>query len=399
MTVIVEVPGHGEVEFPDGMSDAEMEAAIRKNFMLPAKEKPKATFASGLAETGKAAAKGFQAGGPVGMAAGAMQEGLAQGEGMLNRLAYNLGGRVTDALAGKVSPEVAGGAGYLANVATQAAPTMLAGTVAKKAAPMFRAAGRSLMQSSLKPSKAQLASGKAKRAVQTMLDEGVNVSSGGVEKMQGTVDDINNQIRAAISGSPATVDKNAVASRLNDTVQKFQNQVNPGADLGAIDAAKAEFLAHPALQGRNDIPVQLAQDLKQGTYKVLKDKAFGEVKSASTEAQKALARGLKEEVGAAVPGVASMNARESDIINALKIAQNRVLMDANKNPLGLGALISQPWMLPVWMWDRSPLAKSLTARALYSGAEQIPATLARGGMAALMAPTGQPPEEKGILYR
>ena len=42
-----------------------------------------------------------------------------------------------------------------------------------------------------------------------------------------------------------------------------------------------------------------AQAMKQGTYRALGDKAYGELKGASIEAQKAQARGLKEEL--AVP--------------------------------------------------------------------------------------------------
>jgi len=105
---------------------------------------------------------------------------------------------------------------------------------------------------------------------------------------------------------------------------------------------------------------------------------------------------LKEEIAAAEPSVVPLNARQSDLINAIKIAQNRVLMDSNKNPLGLGAL--NPFTLPIWMWDRSPVAKSLTARALYSGSEQIPATAARLGIAGAVSPSGLYQDPEGVLY-
>jgi len=41
MPQIIEVPGQGQVEFPDGMSDAEIVKAIKKNSMSPMKAKPK----------------------------------------------------------------------------------------------------------------------------------------------------------------------------------------------------------------------------------------------------------------------------------------------------------------------------------------------------------------------
>jgi hypothetical protein len=231
-----------------------------------------------------------------------------------------------------------------------------------------------------------LRSGKAARAIETMLKEGYNATPGGVAAMKSRIGDLSAEIDDAVRGSTAMINKNAVAARLQDTLKQFEKQVNPGSDLAAIERAWSEFLAHPSLAGKADMPVQLANQMKKGTYRQIGDKGFGELKSAEKEAQKALARGLKEEVASAVPAVGPLNALEGNLINASKMAERRVLIDSNKNPLGLGALISQPWMYPVWMWDRSPLAKSLTARALYSGSEQIPAAGARavtGGLLGL----------------
>ena len=315
-------------------------------------------------------------------------------------IAYDVGGGATDiATRAGASPETAAKVGFAANVATQAAPSLLAGELAKKAfGPSMREGGRTLMQSALKPTLEQLRTGKASRAIETMLKEGYSPTKGGVDAMKARIADLNDEIADAIQNSPATVDKGKVAAYLNDSLQKFEKQVNPSADVKAIEKAWEEFMTHPLLSGRQDIPVQLAQEMKQGTYKALGDKSYGELKGASTEAQKTLARGLKEEISKAVPGVAGKNKLESDIINAAKVAERRVLMDANKNPLGLGWL-AQPWMIPFWMWDRSPAAKGLTARMLYSGSEQIPATLARGGVGALMSQTALPEDEyRGILH-
>jgi hypothetical protein len=133
VSVIVEVPGHGEVEFPDGMSDADMESAIRKNFMMPPKsqaatkmeESP--SFLSRLQSVGGAGAQGLMRGGPLMAAAGMMGEGLKQGDEQFQQAGYDAGGAVTDKLAGHVSPETAAKAGLVANVATQAIPTALGG--------------------------------------------------------------------------------------------------------------------------------------------------------------------------------------------------------------------------------------------------------------------------------
>jgi hypothetical protein len=319
---------------------------------------------------------------------------------IMEKAAYKAGETVSDQ-ATKVMPiEAAAALGAATNVGVQSLPLGAGGAASKLMTGPMKNAARFLMNSALKPSKKQHETGKAAAAVETMLRQGYSPSKSGVEQMRMEIDRLNDEISKSIGGSQATIEKQKVVARLQDLLKKFEMQVTPGADVNAVRAAGEEFMEHPMLAGKQEIPVQLAQDLKRGTYKALGSKSYGEQKGASTEAQKALARGLKEEVAAAVPEVAALNALESELLNARKIAANRVAMDANKNPLGLGALISQPWMLPVWMWDRSPAAKGLTARALYSGAEQLPAGLATGGALAYGLSEGKPsdPYLRGILY-
>ena len=318
---------------------------------------------------------------------------------IMEQAAYKAGEVVNDQAAKVMPIEAAAALGAATNVGVQALPSVVGGPASKMMAGPMKRAGRFLMNSALKPSAKQHATGQAKAAVETMLREGYNPSKAGVEQMQAEIARLNDEIAKSIGGSQATIEKQKVVARLQDLLNKFQMQVNPASDVNAIKAAGDEFMAHPMATGER-IPVQLAQDLKQGTYKALGAKSYGEQKGAATEAQKAIARGLKEEIAAAVPEVQAMNALESELLNARKIAAHRVAMDANKNPLGLGALISQPWMLPVWMWDRSPAAKGLTARALYSGAEQLPAGLATGGALGYGLSEGMPsdPYLRGILY-
>jgi hypothetical protein len=116
------------------------------------------------------------------------------------------------------------------------------------------------------------------------------------------------------------------------------------------------------------IPVQLAQELKKGTYKTL-SKSYGELKGAEIEAQKALARGLKEKISESVPQVAGLNKRESDLLNALKVTERRALMDANKNPLGLGAIAPDPARMMAFLADRNAWIKSMGARGLYQASK------------------------------
>ena len=138
--------------------------------------------------------------------------------------------------------------------------------------------------------------------------------------------------------------------------------------MAAYAAKKAEELAAQRALDKwqatsGNIPVQLAQKLKQGTYKTLKGK-YGEVGSASTEAQKGLARGLKENIAEVVPGIGALNAEESRLFKTLGVAERRSLMDMNKNPLGLAALAGNPTGFAAFMADRSAAFKALVARMM-----------------------------------
>ena len=119
-----------------------------------------------------------------------------------------------------------------------------------------------------------------------------------------------------------------------------------------------------------DMPIQDAQAIKQGTYRVLSGK-YGEQGSALTEAQKTLARGLKEGIAQAEPAVAAMNAEESKLISTLGVVERRVLMQMNNNPQGLAALAKNPAAWANMMADKSPLFKSLAARLLNSSGSAL----------------------------
>lgn len=235
----------------------------------------------------------------------------------------------------------------------------------------LKSSARDSMMSALKPTVQAVRTGKAANAVETMLDKGINVSPGGVRKMQGRIAELNDNIKSLIQNSPAIVDKTAVAARIQPLFTKFTKQVNATDDLAAIQKSYDDFVNHPLLNGP-DMPVQLAQEIKQGTYRSLGDKSYGELKSASIEAQKALARGLKEEIVKAVPEVKPLNEEESALLNALSVSERKVMMEASKNPAGLGWITTNPIKFAGFMADRSALFKSLIARMLNRSADAMP---------------------------
>lgn len=246
-----------------------------------------------------------------------------------------------------------------------------------------------LMQSAIKPTTADLRTGKAKQAVTTMLEEGVNptmqrtVFGRGLDTLKEKVGNLNNQIADIIQNSKGNVSKSSVLSYLDDLERKAMQQVNPASDLNAIQKVRDEFISHPLAQGET-IPVQLAQKLKSGTYKAVGAKSYGELGSTSTEAQKQLARGLKEEIAVAEPSVAALNAQESSLINALNVSERRALQELNNNPLSLSLLASDPRAAVAFMADKSGAFKALLARILYrTGQVATP----RGGLLNVPAAT------------
>jgi hypothetical protein len=277
-----------------------------------------------------------------------------------NAITRAVGGAVSGgASAGLVDPEHVGTGALLGGALPGAA--QVAGKVGHyvgdKIGKTSKSIAERLMQSAIKPTIKQLQNGESETAVKTLLELGISPNKAGVNKLRELIDAKNSQISAAIGSSTATVDRSNVLGALGGVRSKFGNQVSPTSDLGAIQGVADDFTATTS----QAIPVQKAQDLKTGTYSVLRDK-YGKLGSAETEAQKALARGLKEEIAANVPGVGLLNAEESALLKTLSVAERRALADANKNPMGLAALAGSPASWAAFMADRSATFKALAAR-------------------------------------
>jgi hypothetical protein len=291
------------------------------------------------------------------------------------KFAYDLGGRVTDLAVGLGIPAGgAAGAGFAANVLTQAIPTFLSSPTAVGTPPPSLLnwpklnLPKWLMQTAVKPTTDDLLSGAGPKAIQTMLDEGITPTMGGMEKAAKISATLDDQVGNAISKSQAKVSVPSVASRLDDTLKSAEMQVNPKTDVAAVENAWTEFLTNPLIAGKKEIPVQLAHELKKGTYKALGGKSYGEVGSTSVEAQKGLARGLREETMSAVPEIAAPLARQASLMNVRDVAGARALLEANKNPGGLATLrLDHPLSAATFMADRWAWLKAMLALGLYKG--------------------------------
>lgn len=246
---------------------------------------------------------------------------------------------------------------------TQPAPVMEGGGPG-----WLESKARGLMQSAIKPGAADRRTGKADRAVETMLEKGINPTRGGMEKLDTAINKADDALSRIIEDSNASVDVHTVAGYALDQLRKAKNQVNPNADVVAVLSSIDEFLNNPAVKSRYPshlLPVQEAQAMKRGTYESLGDKAYGELKSASVESQKALARGLKEQIAKAEPSVGPVNRELGDLVNAREVVTPRVLLEMNKNPAGLAWLAHAPMQALGFLLARDPLSKALLARGLY----------------------------------
>jgi len=228
-----------------------------------------------------------------------------------------------------------------------------------------------LMQSALKPTLKQLETGQADTAIQTLLKEDVNptltktIFGKGIDTLQAKVDTLNSQIVDIIKNSKGTVNKSQVVAYLDDLEKNALNNALPAGDIAAIQAARQEFLSHPLLKNIEEIPVQLAQKLKVGTYKSLGEKAYGELKGATIEAGKTLARGFKDLIGKAEPGVLGLNKESQALYDTLDVAERRAFMEANKDIAGISTLSKDMKNQIAMMADRSAPFKALLARTIY----------------------------------
>jgi hypothetical protein len=227
--------------------------------------------------------------------------------------------------------------------------------------------------------------------VQTLLDEGINVTHGGIAKLQDLLSQANTAVKAAISPLTGQIERPVVASRAYSVGRQMANQTNPTADLKALGDAVDEFLHPPVNAG--PLSPQAAQEMKIGTYKQIGDKynTPAALNPAQVQAQMAFARGLKEEIErlALEQGrgdVKALNAREGRILEALNATAKRVAQAGNTNPAGFAFVAHAPLTFIAALVDRSPVLKSMLARGLYQNAAKVAGvspTLLRSAMASI----------------
>jgi hypothetical protein len=188
--------------------------------------------------------------------------------------------------------------------------------------------------------------------VGTGLNHSLPVSEEGAAKLNGLIQDLSDRIQAktkAAADAGISVDPAAIAQRVDQLEPSQRLQVNPKRDLAAIEASKQEFLGQhtppaprpsglvdasgnpieaPVSTGPTPIPADTANLIKQGTYKKIATD-YGTMSTAQIESQKALARGIKEELASQIPELNDLNEKQGKLLDLQPVLESAVNRAAN----------------------------------------------------------------------
>lgn len=310
--------------------------------------------------------KGIEQAGEFFIPGGAVSRGIKAVEAATKLpIARALGRAVLEAAgaAGVTGVQTGGDPKAMATVAATAGGT----SAALSALPNKTAMARRLYGSALKPPPSMDAA-ERQAIIDTGLKEGVVLNRDVVDNVQARINALNQKISDEIatrSAAGATVNPETVAGYTQRSAKLAKTQVNPESDVVAVEGAKQEFLRNapqapytklrptsdpdeatvfpftPEGEGSTPLPIPLAdaQRMKQGTYRKLKD-SYGEQASAAREAQKDLARGLKDQIVQAFPEIAQLNANESALLNLEASLERFVGREGNKELIGLGTPVT-----------------------------------------------------------
>lgn len=267
------------------------------------------------------------------------------------------------------------------------------GAVLKPGAKAMRWGAERLMQSALKPSPLE-GRKNIDRALGTLLDEGVNVTRGGVEKLRTIGTGLNDEVQGVLNSSTTRIPKGAPATRVQDGIARLEDtNPLPSAERSAMEGVQNEYLSNPLIP--NAIPLAKAQQYKQSLYQGLKDD-YGTLSTGDKAGRKALARGLREEIEARAPAVVPLNARASDVWNALNMAEGRALVAGNKDPMGLGPIAAHPIGMGSFLLNRSEWLKSMGARGL-NNSQRIPGAALGAALGAGMNTTPEQLQQQRLV--
>jgi hypothetical protein len=176
-----------------------------------------------------------------------------------------------------------------------------------------------------------------KKIVQTGIEGQYYPTQNGLARLQGDIESLNHQIANSVDKASATgskIDMGDVVQRI-DQLKGFYNRLPP--DRAKVFTDQLDELQSQYLSG-GEITQKAAQNMKQTIY-ALHKKHYGEMKTLAIEGDKAIARGLKEELVKLNPELATLNAKDSALINLEEVLERAVNRTRNYDVVKLGDTI------------------------------------------------------------
>ena len=287
------------------------------------------------------------------------------------------GGRVTD----KTGSPLLGTAARMApDIATSFMGFGAGGSVGRALGEsVANPASRSLMMSSLKAIPTTPLRDVV-RAAKTMFDEGETVTEGGIRNLLNKLKELQGRKMSILGSSPETVNLRDVGQIMEVTKEKLKRRGDWEAGVKAVEDIYGKLLSNPLAGGKSDIPVKLAEEIKQGISKEVSESAYrGGTTAVQGEALLAEQSALRNLVGEKVPQVIPINKRESDLLNVLSIGERRVATELRNNHVALGAIAKNPAAAALYMADKSSAFKSWLAHVIKNN---VPGATERVGQTA-----------------
>ena len=210
------------------------------------------------------------------------------------------------------------------------------------ASPLTEKASMRLYESAVKPPAESKKLNRANKlqVLQEGLDNGIVPTQAGIDKLEGLITDLNREIKNTINTGASngkTVNVLDIATRLDDTEKFFKEMPDNKSYLDAIEKVRNGLLDKGDSLG--NIPLSQAQKMKTTIYRVLKD-SYGELSTATKEANKAVARGAKEEIANIFPEINYLNNKESLLLKLEPMIEKAAGRINKRDLMGIGTPIA-----------------------------------------------------------
>jgi len=181
--------------------------------------------------------------------------------------------------------------------------------------------------------------------INTALEEGHTASESSVVALYNKLDTINNaadmQIKAAAKNGKTTILVEDVLKIYDEMYKKAREHPTRYEEAKkVVDDMRQAFLDHPEIikdlkTGKPSVPIEVAQNFKRALYRDVAEN-YGELGTFPIEASKTMARGIKETIQEAVPGLKGLHARESLLLSLEKELSKASRRISKKDLIGIG---------------------------------------------------------------